>query len=843
MKITADFTRLHSGENLARRLKFTVDEEFLGKKAKIGFITPKGRIYFTGELPYKNGEGEYIIPASLLDGRGVLHCQLFVWDSSEFLGKSPITEIPVYPSVDDIDCPAIGEDTKKSLALIFEYLEQKSDKGHSHDERYYTKEHIDSVLKNVQTGGHNHDDRYYTESETDNLIAENVQQSIDFTLGVSKDILAKFKEKSDVEHVHDDRYYTEAEIEGFLEGKSDADHNHNEKYYSKADIDEKLEGVSSVGHTHDSRYYTEAEVDNLLGSKSNTSHSHDGRYYTQAAANNLLSTKADSSYVEALAGTVTSTIEDLTEQIEEKADTDHTHDSRYYTEEEVNALLAEKADVSDVGGACISTVRMPGFEDIDNTAFIPKITACAATWLEASDSGQVIYGSLGEGDNGEDLMETQINPMLYSYRSAGNFTGAYRDIYSEAKAGGQKTVNCITLCNMLAMGVPYKSSRLHCHENVIGMGGYAFDICKLLGKSIAGENREISYNPNQKLDITTFEQILTQSSFFEAYGQFGLVKTIKAQKTADGDIWYDAIRPGDVLWTGTHSLFCLSVNVDSDSGNVTIEGVHAASVNNTNISNYSFTVTEQGNINGIDYDRILKVARPYYSYVAPECSTEGAAAGSADTSYCKLLKGPFIGIAKNVDLNTLLTVGEYRCASKDNVASLEHKPTDLEDTFRLTVENLTKDTAKLSSLNDFLQTIVSSKGEIYTRIVTTYNHSVADPYFYPWRKHSMENHTVTAIKDDDDLNSFTKIGEYRCTSWERARKLKNRPSQLEHAFRMIVDNTMDDTFTMQEGKNFTQRIREVSGREYWRRIYWENGAIAFGDWHKVLTETIETTST
>lgn len=171
MQIIRDFTRLHSGENLSRRLKFKVSEEFSDKKAKLGFITPKGNIYFTRELSHENGEGEFLIPSALLDGKGMLLSQLFIWNDGGFIGKSPIEEIPVYPSVDDLDCPVISEDTRKSLALLFEYIESKADSKHTHDERYYTKEDISELLNNNFAETHNHDGRYYTETEIDSLLS------------------------------------------------------------------------------------------------------------------------------------------------------------------------------------------------------------------------------------------------------------------------------------------------------------------------------------------------------------------------------------------------------------------------------------------------------------------------------------------------------------------------------------------------------------------------------------------------------------------------------------------------------------------------------------------------
>ncbi len=666
MKITADFTRLHSGENLSRKIKFTVDEQFLGKKAKIGFITPRGRIYFTGELSYKDGEGEYIIPAFLADGRGVLHCQLFVWDSSEFLGKSPITEIPVYPSVDDIDCPAISEETKKSLALIFEYLEKKSDKGHLHDDRYHTKEYLDGIL-------------------------------------------------------------------------------------------------------------------------------------------------------------------------DSKSGQDHHHDGRYYTEEEINSLLGEKLDRAAAGEFCFSTVRLPSFEDIDNQWFEEKIKTCADSWLQASADGKVIYGTLSTSDT--DYMATRVNPMLYATRENKQFTDTYRDIWGEAKAGGTKTVNCITLCNMLVMGVPYEYSRFRGHENVIGASGYAFDVTKLLdGES---DDRNIGFNQHKKLDITTFERILTQVSFFDTYGKLGLTRTLKSAKAAaDGDIWYDEIRAGDVLWSGTHSLFCLSATVSGDD--VTLDCVEATSAaSSSDIRHISITATAEST----SY-KMAQVARPYYRHYPPVYETVSDLGDIALTDI-RRTRGPYSGIPKNADLNTYLTVGEYRCISDTNISSMKNKPDGMGngDYFRMTVENLTQSNATLASANAFLQTIITARGEIYIRAISTlYNESVENATFYPWKK--VDGADVRqSIPEGADLNSFTTCGVYICGTSAKVSTLNNRPSGIKTAFRLIVENTTTDRITLAASTYFTQRIREISGQEYWRRIFYESGAPSFGPWKHVVVEDAETVTT
>ena len=131
-------------------------------------------------------------------------------------------------------------------------LAGKSDVGHVHDDRYYTKSGTDIRLSVKSDVGHVHDNRYYTEGETD----------------------IKLAGKSDVGHVHDNRYYTEGETDIKLAGKSDVGHVHDDRYYTVSEVNSLLSGKSNIDHDHDGRYYTEEETDTLLSGKSDTGHTH-----------------------------------------------------------------------------------------------------------------------------------------------------------------------------------------------------------------------------------------------------------------------------------------------------------------------------------------------------------------------------------------------------------------------------------------------------------------------------------------------------------------------------------------------------------------------------------------
>lgn len=110
-----------------------------------------------------------------------------------------------------------------------------------------------------------------------------------------------------------------------------------------------------------------------LNSKADFDHSHDDRYYTESEINSKLSSKADTNHTHDI-GNITN----LQPTLDTKADSDHIHDDRYYTESEVDSKLGEKADSghthnyagsSSAGGAANSAVKLATARNINGVAF------------------------------------------------------------------------------------------------------------------------------------------------------------------------------------------------------------------------------------------------------------------------------------------------------------------------------------------------------------------------------------------------------------------------------------------------------------------------------------------
>lgn len=220
MKLEADFDRLNSGEVNSKALSVEVESDLCDKQVRIGFVTPMGKIYISEQLNLVNGKGKYPLPEGLLDGKGVLLAQLLISEEDSFAMKSPVCEFPVYASVDDMSCPYVSDSTLKSLCMIFDMLDRKSDVGHRHDERYYTK------------------------NKTDELLLE----------------------KSDISHNHNTIYLTVDEIQGMIDDKPLPVHEHDALYYRKNATNSLLTQKSDIDHTHSGMLTTDDVSDTVVES-------------------------------------------------------------------------------------------------------------------------------------------------------------------------------------------------------------------------------------------------------------------------------------------------------------------------------------------------------------------------------------------------------------------------------------------------------------------------------------------------------------------------------------------------------------------------------------------------
>ena len=64
-----------------------------------------------------------------------------------------------------LDLTGLAKFLSNVTSRVETLLSGKADKGHTHDDRYYTESEVDSKLSGKANASHTHDDRYYTETE------------------------------------------------------------------------------------------------------------------------------------------------------------------------------------------------------------------------------------------------------------------------------------------------------------------------------------------------------------------------------------------------------------------------------------------------------------------------------------------------------------------------------------------------------------------------------------------------------------------------------------------------------------------------------------------------------
>ncbi len=253
---------------------------------------------------------------------------------------------------------------------------------HTHDERYYTENEIDDKLETKSDSTHTHDDRYYTETEVDNKLKAKVDNA-DFTkhvddtnVHITTEERTKWDNKSDFSGSYTDLTNKPLKLSEFTndEGFITNTVNNLTNYYKKNDIDNLLSNLhkldvekitdfpanpstttiylkakteaqernifdeylyidgkwETIGDTKVdlSNYYDKTEIDNKLKTKANLTHTH---------------TKSDITDFEH-----THIWSEVTGKPETFTPSTHTHDDRYYTENEIDTKLKTKSDSSHI---------------------------------------------------------------------------------------------------------------------------------------------------------------------------------------------------------------------------------------------------------------------------------------------------------------------------------------------------------------------------------------------------------------------------------------------------------------------------------------------------------------
>lgn len=141
-----------------------------------------------------------------------------------------------------------------------------------------------------------------------------------------------------------------SDLQGQLDGKASTNHNHS--ISTITGLQGQLDSKASSSHTHSIGNISNLQAE--LNSKASSSHLHDDRYYTETEVNNLLATKASSSHTHTIAN-----ITNLEIELNNKSDVNHTHSISAVTN------LQTQLD-SKVNTSSISTLSVKNSDTVDN---------------------------------------------------------------------------------------------------------------------------------------------------------------------------------------------------------------------------------------------------------------------------------------------------------------------------------------------------------------------------------------------------------------------------------------------------------------------------------------------
>ena len=250
------------------------------------------------------------------------------------------TENEIDSKIERIDI-SLGE--KVDTVLFEQQLSKKSDKDHTHTEFENIEENISEIQASLEQ--HQHIDYankkdVYTKAEVEGLLDETDELISELEVELSKKVdKSDLDSKADSEHLHDDVY-------------SPLDHKHDNMYYTKSNTYTKAEVDANItdainqaileGKENEvdlSIYATKAEMDNkadvdhIHDEYSPISHKHDNLYY----AKNEVYTKSEvdekdtllSDSIKSVETDLKNSISTINKSIDGKAEYDHTHDDLY----------------------------------------------------------------------------------------------------------------------------------------------------------------------------------------------------------------------------------------------------------------------------------------------------------------------------------------------------------------------------------------------------------------------------------------------------------------------------------------------------------------------------------
>lgn len=232
---------------------------------------------------------------------------------------------------------------------------------------------------------HNHDSVYLKIADTGSII-DYIVASAPGTLDTLNEIAAA---------IGDDANFS-ASIASVIAGKANASHTHDDRYYTETEVDTLLAGKAAATHTHSYDNYGSWTITD--GTNSNAVGSTNTITFTGAGASSIAFNRSNNTLT--VTSTDTNTWRPLGTGATDAAAGNHTHDDRYYTETEVNTLLAGKL------GSTAKAADANLLDGNDSSYFYPASTGNG--YLAGDINGNTTHQRLWGTDSVQNLI--QFNP-------------------------------------------------------------------------------------------------------------------------------------------------------------------------------------------------------------------------------------------------------------------------------------------------------------------------------------------------------------------------------------------------------------------------------------------------
>ena len=378
-----------------------------------------------------------------------------------------------------------GYALSSDLELLEDVVDTKANTTHTHSE-YSTVNHSHddeySPLSHSHTGfatdNHNHDEDYASIDHVHDNYA--TQTALD-------EVSAAVSGKANTSHTHDDRYYTETEVDTKLATKADLSHAHTGVYDASG---------SAANALTEAKSYTDTKIDALVGEGASTTLDTIGEISSAIEENqdaidllnSAIANKANVVHTHAIAD-----VANLQTALDAKASnlhthtaadvgaaaSNHSHNDIYYTETEVDSLLAAKSNSSHTHN------YVPTSRTINGKALSSNITLSASD-VGALSSDTDIPSALSDltADSTHRLV-TDAEKATWNAKS--NFSGNYNDLTNKPTIPSISGLASETYVDE-AVSAKADSSHTHAIADVAGLQS------TLDGKAATSHGTHVSYS-------------------------------------------------------------------------------------------------------------------------------------------------------------------------------------------------------------------------------------------------------------------------------------------------------------------------------------------------------------